>query len=286
MIQNHIPVKLLYLQKLAVFPVNKQDSYFEIRSFCKYNEGTKQKGEIMMANFFDSVIEDLKKANGGNEDEVIIALRAKRDELGEDASEAEMMSAVRECLMARLTGAMGGNDDDSAVVLSEKDKAYMENATSVVKAFLDENHWHYGIHELRKDLVLYELGFGVKGVNLRIRIHVEADPDVCRIDAVLPISADSTYEYPLCKMLAKENYARRFGSFKYDERDGEITYEYSFLARHGILKDDLETYFHAVVRSAISCYDDIRKCCVGRFKGKEVDEILQKVNDLISDING
>ena len=238
-----------------------------------------------MANFFDSVIEDLKKANGGNEDEVIAALRRKRDELGEDASESEVMSAVHSCLMAQLSSALGGIADDKPVVLSDKDKEYMENATAVVKKFLDENHWHYGIRELRNDLVLYELGFSIKSVNLRIRIHVEADPDVCRIDAVLPISADSTYEYPLCKVLAKENFAKRFGSFKYDERDGEITYEYSFLARHGILKDDLETYFHAVVGSAISCYDDIRRCCVGRFKGKEVNEILKKVNALVSDIS-
>lgn len=194
-----------------------------------------------MANFFDSVIEDLKKANGGSEDEAISALRAKRDERGEQASESEVMSAVRSCLMAQLTSAVGGMADDKHVVLCDKDKEYMGNATAVVKEFLDEN---------------------------------------------LPISADSIYEYPLCKVLAKENFAERFGSFKYDERDGEITYEYGFLARHGILKDDLETYFHAVVCSAITCYDDIRKYCVGRFKGKEVNEILKKVNDLVSDISG
>lgn len=238
-----------------------------------------------MANLFDKMIEDLKNANGGEEDEIITALRAKREEMGDDASEADIAEAIQSCLLEQLSGALGSNDDDEPVVLSEKNKDYMAKATAAVKEFLEENDWHYGTREIRPDLVLYELGFGVHNVNLRIRIHVEADPNVCRIDAVLPISADSTYEYPLCKVLAKENFAKRFGSFKYDERDGEITYEYSFLARHGIFKDDLDVYFHAVVSSAVSCYDDIRKCCVGRFKGKEVNEILKKVNDLVSDIS-
>lgn len=237
-----------------------------------------------MTNLFDKIIEDLKNANGGKEDEVITALRAKREELGDDASEEDIMDAVQSLLLETLSEA-SSDDGDTPVVLTDEDKDHLEKATATVKEFLDDNNWHYSTRELRADLVLYELGFTVKNTNLRVRIHVEADPNVCRIDAVLPISADSTYEYPLCKVLAKENYSKRFGSFKYDERDGEIIYVHSFITDHGIFKDDLETYFHAVVSTAASSYDDIRKCCVGRFKANEITEILQKVNALVSDIS-
>lgn len=79
-----------------------------------------------MANLFDKMIEDLKKANGGEEDEIISALRAKREELGDDASEKDIAEAIQSCLMEQLSGALSGNDDDEPVVLSEENKDYME----------------------------------------------------------------------------------------------------------------------------------------------------------------
>lgn len=234
-----------------------------------------------MANLFDKMIEDIKKVNGGEEDETITALRAKRAELGEDASEEEIVAAIESCLREQLSGI----SSDGELVFSDEDRDYMKKATDAVKKFLDGNDWRYGVHELQENFVVFDFGFTTNGVQMQIRINVEANPNVCRIDAVLPISADATYEYPLCKVLAQENYSKRFGSFKYDERDGEVSFQYSFLARHGIFQDDLETYFDAVVGSVVTCYNNIRKCCVGRFKSKEVTEILKKVNDLVSDIS-
>lgn len=246
----------------------------------------KRKG-IFMANMFDKFIRDLREANGGEDDEVIQALLAKKEEMGEDASDQEVMDAVKSIMLGHLSALAGGagNEDEEPTTISEKDKEHMETAKAAVKEFLDDNKWHYSERSHRPDLTAFELGFNIQGCSLRVRIYVETNPKVCRIDAILPISAESTYEYPLCVKIAKENYPKRFGTLKYDSRDGELLYSYSFLTNHGIFQDDLRILFHAVVSSALDCYEAIKKCAVGRFKGKEVNDILQKVNELVSDIS-
>lgn len=235
-----------------------------------------------MANKLDEVIEQFKEANGGKEDAIIRALMAKRDELGEDPSDEDVSKAVQECIVSQLAGALGTNGDN--VELTEEDRAFVEVATLQVKELFSSEGWHYSERILRPDLVVYELGFGLQGCNLRMRVHIENNPKVCRIDAYLPITADSTYEYVLCKAIAKENYPRRFGALQYDEKDGEVSYRYSYPITHGVEIDDLKRVFLAVASSAADSYETIRKCCVGKFKSKEINDILNKVNKLVSDL--
>lgn len=158
---------------------------------------------------------------------------------------------------------------------------------------MKENQWHYNLDSHIPGQKIYEMSFNLTNskdfnlpnCSLRVRVYVEAAPKMCRMEALLPVKADRTYEYPLCLAIAKANAPKRLGAIKYNERSGELTYDYSFLISHGVYPDDLSRVFHAVVSSAAKMYADIRKCCVGRFTSTEINEILTKVNALLIDIS-
>ena len=238
-----------------------------------------------MKNAFDEVIDRIQKDNDGRETAVVQELMAKREELGDDAPEEEVNAAIRDILLSHLSDDQNAEEEQEEYGLSEEDRQFMEDATASVREYLNGNDWGFGERAPRPDVRVFDMGFAVNNVNLRIMICVETNPRVCRIAAVLPAIVDMTYEYPVCKAILKENFPKRFGSFRYDERDGEITYEHCFLITRGIRQDELKLYFDAVVGSAADGYGAIRRCCVGRFKENEIEVILRKVNDLVSDIS-
>lgn len=235
-----------------------------------------------MANLFDNVIHDFREANGGEDDELIRTLVAKKEELGEDASEEEVMEAVREILTSRLRTLISGEEED--VTLDKEDGEYLEKAKAAVKAFLDSNNMHYSENRLRADLYAFEVMISHRGCRLPVRIIVEADPRVCRIDARIPVSADPAYEYPLAARILQENFTKRFGSLQYDSRFGEMLYAYSFLARNGIDPEDLDILFHTIASSAVSYWEVLKRLAVGKFKPSELQEILEKTGTLIQDL--
>ena len=264
--------------------------------------------------------------HGGQEDEFIKELLAKRDEIGSDASEYDVLSAVHACLKAHLAEEIAraaqeeeeeapdapdeqeetraGRAVEEAFAdlleqnkarirraeekafagLLEEDEARMRRAAATVRQFLDGHRWRYSALAVQSGFLCYQFGLCCEGVDLWMRVHITADPCVCRIDASFPLLVNPAYEYPLCRALAEANRPLPFGSFKYDERRGSVSYQYSFLAGQGIPEDDFKIYFNEIVDSAVSCHDAICKCCFGQFESDEVGEILKKVNTLVSEI--
>ena len=240
-----------------------------------------------MANMFDKIIEDFLKNNGGVEDDIIKAIRSLRDEAG-DVDEETALELVRK-LLDSMSGKDSSDDADAApessssddeIVLSDEDKLRMAENVATVKEFLEDEGYHFSTRSTRPDIMHFYLGLKKDGVVYKAKITVESAPDVCRVSVILPVVADPIYAYLLCLAIANENCNSKIGTFKYDESDGEVTFDYSFRANHGINKDDLYVYFYIAVKSAIRYYNKIRKYCIGEIRGNEIDEILEKLRDL------
>ena len=114
---------------------------------------------------------------------------------------------------------------------------------------------------------------------------MEAEAKACRIDAVFPFSAEKIYEYPLCRAIAKENFRYRYGTLQYDERDGEISFRYSYSISHGVYEDELGRSFECVLRSAENSYAVVQKNCVGKYKRNEAKEMLNEFHALVDAAN-
>lgn len=229
----------------------------------------------------------IKQLKNGEErsdktDSVIRRIETKEVQLGEYATGEQVEDAAAECFAEEIAGSLGFLTD---VNPREDSQEFMESASDAVAAFFDQHSWHYSKVISRPELVMYQLEFSLQKCSLTMKVCVEASPRVCRIDAVLPITADKTYEYLLCEAIVKINYDKRFGAFHYDESDGEVSYRYSFPIAHGVYMDELEQVFLAVQHTAASNYAEILKHCVGKYKIKELSDILKKTDALVADLN-
>lgn len=154
-----------------------------------------------------------------------------------------------------------------------------------VISFLDGNHWTYqkengwpeGIH-------VFELSFRVEGMAVKMKVKIDEERKACVITGFFPILVDPVYSYPLCQLIAKENRSKLFGALMYDERNGELTYEYTYPASRGIDNEEFEKMFYIVLKMVSDEYKVLRGCCQGRFTKQEVSEIAKKIQGLVNDI--
>lgn len=213
-------------------------------------------------------------------EEMIQKLEKKQEELGEHATDAQVTQAIRECAF--------GDDESAMALLHKMDQeadSFLKQADADVRAFFDRHQLHYIQRVSEADISIYEMRFSKKHISYIVRVALESRPKACRIDVVYPFSAEKIYEYPLCKALAKENFRYRFGAWQYDERDGEVSFRYSYSISHGIYEDDLQNIFGAMLKVVEECYDVILKNCVGKYKRNEKEEILNELNTLADDLN-
>lgn len=234
-----------------------------------------------MTNVFDKVINTFMKVNGGEEDEVIIALRAKKEELGPDASEAEIHEAIKSVLEAHLS-----IESDSLLEQNNSEhQEYLESSCEAIQLFLDSNDFKYDVHHPSSRVTIYRLDCGHERVRLRASIACDAINHICRFKFSFPFNADEAYEYPLCNKLIDLTRNTPIGYFGYDSSDGEIYLWHDILTRNKLHPEDLDRIFFLMAHSAITPYKDLCKYSYGSFSRREASGIVEKATQLINELN-
>ena len=173
---------------------------------------------------------------------------------------------------------------ENAILAGLNDRQYLTYAKKQVTDFFERESWNYREIITRPDLIAWELGMTGEHFTVRMRVAVEADPRVCRIDAILPAAADPVYDAILCKEIVKLNQPLRYGAFQYDESDGELSYRYSFPTQNGLYSDDLSRIFVAVLLTAKREFPKLQKFAVGKFTRAEEKQIQEYIERLMRDL--
>lgn len=132
-------------------------------------------------------------------------------------------------------------------------------AVEAICTVLDDEEIHYDREMLRPEIPSFHMVYRIGSEQIIMRIIVESDPDVCRIDIRLPVECPKEFVSVLFDVIQRENFQMRFGGLRYDHRDGEVIYGYSYPIGGGILAEDFRMVYGAVLSSAVHGYRQIQK---------------------------
>lgn len=245
-----------------------------------------------MNNKMQEFIEEIKAKTDRNEldDKLLEMLLQKQDELGENPSDEEAEEAVRQVIREHLMFALrqkfmeGKHSEEDDEPENDGATDNLEDEISLVREVFKKMDLHFRDYHHQRGVHAFELGIRENGKQLRMKVYLESDPKVCRIDAVYPFTADREFAYPLCEKLLEENYPRRYGALEYDARDGELAYRYSFPITHGLYKDDFKTIFLTVIKSAMTSFDTVKQYASGRFRKDTRKKIIDQVQKLLNEL--
>lgn len=169
--------------------------------------------------------------------------------------------------------------------IPEMEEDTMNTCMDVVREYLDGKQMNYREFSIQEDIQTFELHLTSEEKGVLVKVFLQSDPAICRIDCIYPFRADKDFIFPLCEKMMAENYPRRFGALQYDASDGELSYRYSFPITHGLHRDDFDMVFMIVVASAFASYEDVRRFAAGRFRRADREEIICKAQKLIIELD-
>lgn len=151
-----------------------------------------------MNNKMQEFIEEIKVKTDRNEldDKLLGMLLQKQEELGENPSDEEAEEAVRQVIREHLMFALrqkfmeGKHSEEDNEPENDGTTDNLEDEISLVREIFKKMDLHFRDYHHQRGVHAFELGIRENGKQLRMKVYLEADPKVCRVDAVFPFTAE------------------------------------------------------------------------------------------------
>lgn len=189
-------------------------------------------------------------------------------------------------LLERLRG--GGSDlirrlfsdEDTDEEKVKQADAYFKG----IKSFVDEQEWYTSVVDKENRVIV--MGFSMKNAAFKVLVRVDAEAESATINATLPISCLSEYRFLMDSKLSRLNETLRYGAFRLDEDDGEITYRLTYsIAGQEFNNKMFDNYLDCCLITPDINYKKIVKYATGALSRDEKVEVLGKLKSLAVAIN-
>lgn len=242
-------------------------------------------------DIFDEIIKKLEEIPGS---EGTIAELRKAQASFDDTSSDEAREVALGILKKAIDEERGDSeppqanstdDDEEEIVVSDEEKEKLLAAVATARAVLDKRGHKYTCEKRREDVYLIKFNVFYDYCRLNVEVYIEANPLVCFVRATLPVAIDNTYMYILSEHLAKLNRKpTRYGTYGIDERDGAIECRYRMRYDGGLDTTVFEKSLFLTLGDADDQYPTLRRLAVGKLTKDQIEEVVNRVNALIDDI--
>lgn len=172
------------------------------------------------------------------------------------------------------------SDEDTDEEKVKQADAYFEG----IKSFVDEHEWHTSVVDKENRVIV--MGFSMKNAAFKVLVRVDAEAESATINATLPISCLSEYRFLMDSKLSRLNEPLRYGAFRLDEDDGEITYRLTYsIAGQEFNSKMFDNYLDCCLITPDINYKKIVKYATGALSRDEKVEVLGKLKSLAVAIN-
>lgn len=150
------------------------------------------------------------------------------------------------------------------VILSSEDEAFIHTSIDTIRDFFKENKIAFDVNTQGVETKVLHFQMTIQGELTDVLVVITLKPKMCSIIFDLPFKVNVTFENELNSALMSYNCTRRFGSFRYDKRDGKIDYKTDFPCVEGVRKDDLIAAFMISMNSVSNFMNELKKYVVSK----------------------